>query len=114
MARSEKQKEKLFRILEIFMQRTDDEVGISIPELISVLDSEYGIRAERKSIYDDFLVLSSLGFTVENAFGIPPRVIYIAFFVVGNLMYIICDVFYGRVARLYIFKIRYRFIRFLK
>ena len=61
-----------------------------------------------------FLLGELLGFTVENAFGIPPRIIYIAFFAVGNLMYIVCDVFYGRVARIYIFKIRDRFIRFLK
>lgn len=73
MARSEKQKQKLFRILEIFMKRTDDEVGISIPELISVLDAEYGIRAERKSIYDDFSVLSELGYTIESIGGRPPK-----------------------------------------
>ena len=73
MARSEKQKEKLFRILEILMQRTDDEVGISMSELISVLDSEYGIHAERKSIYDDFLVLGELGFEVESIGGRPPK-----------------------------------------
>ena len=73
MARSEKQKEKLFRILEILMERTDGEVGVSVAELISLLDSEYGIRAERKSIYDDFLVLSELGYTVENIGGRPPK-----------------------------------------
>lgn len=73
MAKSEKQKQKLFRILEIFMQRTDDEVGISIPELISVLDAEYGIRAERKSIYDDFFVLSELGYTIEKIGGRVPK-----------------------------------------
>jgi len=65
MARGEGQKEKLIRILEILMRHTDEEHGISISELISML-SEYGISAERKSVYDDFLVLSGLGFTVER------------------------------------------------
>ena len=56
MARSEKQKQKLFRILEILMRETDEEHGVTINEIISRLD-EYGIKAERKSLYDDFLVL---------------------------------------------------------
>ena len=65
MARSERQKEKLIRILEILMKHTDDEHGITVSELISMLE-EYGISAERKSVYDDFLVLSDMGFTVEK------------------------------------------------
>ena len=65
MARGENQKQKLFRILEILFDRTDEEHGITTAELISVL-SEYGISAERKSIYDDFLALGELGFTVEK------------------------------------------------
>ena len=65
MARGERQKEKLIRILEILMKQTDEEHGISVAELISQL-SDMGISAERKSIYDDFLVLSDLGFTVEK------------------------------------------------
>ena len=73
MARSEKQKQKLFRILEILIERTDDEVGISIAELISILDAEYGIHAERKSVYDDFITLGELGYTVENIGGRPPK-----------------------------------------
>lgn len=65
MARGERQKEKLIRILEILMKQTDEEHGISVAELILQL-SDMGISAERKSIYDDFLVLSDLGFTVEK------------------------------------------------
>ena len=65
MAKGERQKEKLIRILELLMRHTDDEHGISISELISML-AELGISAERKSIYDDFSVLSDLGFTVEK------------------------------------------------
>lgn len=72
MAKSEKQKQKLFRILEILMKTTDDEHGVTVNEIISMLDS-YGIKAERKSIYDDFLVLEEIGFPVLRLSGKPPR-----------------------------------------
>ena len=72
MARSEKQKQKLFRILEIFMRETDDDNGLTVNEIISRLD-EYGIKAERKSLYDDFLVLEEIGYPVLKISGRPPR-----------------------------------------
>ncbi|MBQ4071837.1 MAG: WYL domain-containing protein [Clostridia bacterium] len=71
MAKSEKQKQKLFRILEILMRETDEENGISMNGIISRLD-EYGIRAERKSIYDDFLTLEEMGYPVLKIQGKPP------------------------------------------
>ena len=55
-----------------------------------------------------------LGFTAENAFGIPPHIVYALFFAVGNLTYLLCDILYGRLARLYLFQCRDRFSRFLK
>lgn len=72
MARSEKQKQKLFRILEILMRETDEEHGVTINEIISRLD-EYGIRAERKSLYDDFLVLEEIGYPVSKLATKPPQ-----------------------------------------
>ena len=72
VAKSENQKQKLFRILEIMMRKTDDENGITIGELISEL-SEYGITAERKSIYSDFATLEELGFPILRLFGNPPE-----------------------------------------
>ena len=72
MARSEKQKEKLFRILEVLMRETDDENGLTINEIISRLE-EYGISAERKSLYDDFKVLEDLGYPVLKLSTKPPR-----------------------------------------
>ena len=65
MAKGEKQKEKLVRLLEIMMKHTDDEHGLTMSDIICYL-GEYGITAERKSIYDDFLVLSNIGFSVEK------------------------------------------------
>ena len=61
-----------------------------------------------------FLLGALLGFTTENPFGIPPYAIYIAFFAVGDLVYVICDILYGRLARLYMFKYRERFAKHLK
>lgn len=66
MAKSEGQKQKLFRVLEIMMRETDCDHGITVASLIEILDKEYGIRAERKSIYDDFITLGEIGFEVEK------------------------------------------------
>ena len=65
MARSERQKEKLLRLLEIFIADTDEGVGISVNEIIDKLYG-YGISAERKSIYDDILTLTDMGYEIER------------------------------------------------
>lgn len=72
MAKSERQKEKLFRILEVLMRESDETHGLSINEIISRLE-EFDIKAERKSIYTDFLVLEDLGFPVIKLAGRPPK-----------------------------------------
>ena len=72
MARSEKQKQKLFRLLEILMRESDESHGLSMPEIISAL-SEYGITAERKSIYDDIITLGELGFDIITLPTRPPK-----------------------------------------
>ena len=72
MPRSEKQKQKLFRLLEILMRESDESHGLSMPEIISAL-SEYGITAERKSIYDDIITLGELGFDVITLPTRPPK-----------------------------------------
>ena len=71
MAKSENQKQKLFRILEILMRNTDEDHGLTINEIINRLD-EYGISAERKSLYSDFATLEELGFSVVRLYGNPP------------------------------------------
>lgn len=65
MAKQEKSKLKLIRLLQLMMEHTDDEHGLSMPEIISALD-RMGIKAERKSIYDDLASLSEIGFTVDT------------------------------------------------
>ena len=72
MARSEKQKQKLFRLLEIFMRDTDESHGVSMSEIISAL-ADYGISAERKSIYDDIITLGELGFDIVTLPTRPTR-----------------------------------------
>ncbi len=68
MARNEKGKQKLYRLMEILVRYTDEEHGLTIAEIIEKL-SEYGISAERKSLYDDFIVLEELGFPISKSKG---------------------------------------------
>lgn len=72
MPKNENQKLKLLRILQILISRTDEEKGITMPALIAALD-EYGISAERKSVYDDFRALGEVGFEVEMLPKRPPE-----------------------------------------
>lgn len=55
-----------------------------------------------------------LGFTSENQFGIPPYVVYLAFFALGNVLYILSDVLYTRLVRLYMIKFRARIHKYFK
>lgn len=61
-----------------------------------------------------FLGGALLGFTTENQFGIPPYAVYIGFFALGDVLYVLCDVLYARLVRLYIVKIRDRIRKYLK
>lgn len=72
MARSEKQKQKLLRVFEMLMRETDEEHGLTMTQIISRL-GELGISAERKSIYDDFLVLEEIGYPVSKISAKPPE-----------------------------------------
>ncbi len=68
MAKSAKQKEKLLRIVSILEQKTDDKHYITTKELIEEL-AKYDIEAERKSIYDDILVLQNMGYDIAQYKG---------------------------------------------
>ena len=72
MPRSEKQKQKLFRLLEILIRDTDETTGLSMKEIIEKLEA-FGISAERKSIYDDVMTLGELGFDVITLPTKPPK-----------------------------------------
>lgn len=60
MPKNPKQKQKLLYILKLFMEKTDENHGVTVQDIISYLDS-YGISAERKSIYDDIKTLIDFG-----------------------------------------------------
>lgn len=60
MPKSDKQKLKLMYLLKILSERTDINHGISMKEIIDILDAE-GIHAERKSIYSDIGLLQDFG-----------------------------------------------------
>lgn len=56
MAQNGKSKLKLLYLHKILREETDEEKGLTMPEILECLQ-EYGISAERKSIYTDLKVL---------------------------------------------------------
>lgn len=56
MAKNPKQKQKLLYILKYLMEKTDEQHGVTVQDIIAYLDL-HSISAERKSIYDDIKTL---------------------------------------------------------
>lgn len=65
MPKGTNQKFKLYRLAQIMLNDTDEEHFITMPEILSAL-GEYGITADRKSIYADLRDLEMLGIEVEG------------------------------------------------
>jgi len=63
MAKSDNQKLKLLYLAKIFFEETDENHGLTMPQIIQKLDA-YGVRAERKSLYLDFSQLQSFGMDI--------------------------------------------------
>lgn len=63
MAKSENQKQKLLYIAKYLMEQTDEQHAVSTPQLIDYLQSQ-GIKAERKSIYNDIDTLNDFGLDI--------------------------------------------------
>lgn len=63
MSKNAGQKLKLMYLSKIFHERTDESHALTILEIIQALD-EYGISAERKSLYDDIEALRSFGMDI--------------------------------------------------
>lgn len=63
MARGTNQKVKLLYLMKIFLERTDERHSMTMPELVEAL-REYGISAERKSLYGDIQLLQEFGLDV--------------------------------------------------
>ena len=65
MAKSTNQKLKLLYLMQIMLENTDDEHGLSMAEIIDKL-AAYDISAERKSIYSDFELLRFYGIDIQR------------------------------------------------
>lgn len=63
MPKNPKQKQKLLYIMKFFMEKTDDDYGVTVADIIEYLDS-YDIVAERKSIYNDIDCLRDFGLDI--------------------------------------------------
>ncbi|SFB74272.1 helix-turn-helix transcriptional regulator [Butyrivibrio sp. YAB3001] len=57
------QKLKLYYLSQIMIKKTDDEHFLTMPEILAYL-KEYGISADRKSVYDDLAALTELGIDI--------------------------------------------------
>ena len=60
MPKNSKQKQKLLYILKLLYEKTDQDHGVTLQQIIDYL-SENEIKAERKSIYDDIRTLKDFG-----------------------------------------------------
>ncbi len=65
MAKSENQKKKLLYLYQIFMRDTDDKHGLSLMEITAKL-AELNIKADRKTLYQDFKELSEFGMDIVS------------------------------------------------
>ncbi|MCH5269606.1 MAG: WYL domain-containing protein [Lachnospiraceae bacterium] len=68
MAKSVNQKLKLFYILQMLMENTDEEHVLSTQEIIEKLAAN-DIKAERKTIYDDMACLQDFGYDIIQKKG---------------------------------------------
>lgn len=63
MPKGTNQKLKLFYLSKIMREKTDDQHGLTMPEIQKYLE-EYGVTADRKSLYDDLETLKVLGYDI--------------------------------------------------
>lgn len=62
---SDDQKLKLVHLIRILEEETDDEHGLTGPQLIAAL-AERGVTVERKTLYRDLEALRSAGYDVQK------------------------------------------------
>jgi len=63
MPKGTNQKLKLYYLSKIMREKTDDQHGLTMPQIQAYLE-EYGVTADRKSLYDDLETLKVLGYDV--------------------------------------------------
>ena len=65
MAKTANQKMKIVYLMQIFREKTDETHGITMADILRELEN-YGISAERKSIYADMEALNAAGFEIAK------------------------------------------------
>lgn len=68
MPKAPKQKQKLLYLIQYMKEHTDEKHVVSAPKLIEYLAAN-GIKAERKSIYDDIATLCDFGYDIVRQEG---------------------------------------------
>lgn len=68
MGRTENQKLKLLYLKELFERQSDEEHLLSMQDILDAFAAQ-GIRAERKSVYDDILCLQQFGMDIVTVKG---------------------------------------------
>ena len=71
VAKSSNQKTKLLHLYQLLLRQTDEDHPITVAQMIEALE-QYGIKAERKSIYDDMEALRTFGLDVQSRKGKNP------------------------------------------
>lgn len=64
MAKAAMQKTRILTLMDMLERETDEERGLTVAEIIDRYEAA-NIRAERKSVYDDFAALSDFGVDVK-------------------------------------------------
>ena len=67
------QKLRTLYLMEILLERTDDEHMLNASELCTILDQEYGISTDRRTIYTEMESLDKFGLDVQQKKGKIPR-----------------------------------------
>ena len=68
MSKSSNQKLKLLHLCRLLLRQTDEEHPLTVAQIIERLSME-GIKAERKSVYDDLEALGQFGLDVQSRKG---------------------------------------------
>ena len=65
MPKNEGQKSKILHLARLLHTRTDEEHPMPMAEILRIRKEDYGIAAERKSIYSDIAALREFGMDIE-------------------------------------------------
>ena len=60
------QKLRTLYLMEILLERTDDEHMLNASELCTILDQEYGISTDRRTIYTEMEILEKFGLDIQQ------------------------------------------------